>query len=115
MILSESAAATRISSSWKGFKVRKIFSALEKVDSLTEYDQHSDHFDEAIKMNPALQHFISAWEAALLKTNTRLLNSLPGCSCWDCNPVENESWEYPDDREGSGGDWMWNEGGYNDW
>lgn len=108
MILTESAAATRISSSWKGSKVRKIFSALEKVDSWETLEEQYSHFDQAIKMNPALQQFISAWEAAVQKTNIRLLNSNPDCSCWNCR-------EYPDDREDSGGDWMWNEGGYNDW
>lgn len=115
--LSQSEAATSIISSWKGFKVRKIFSTLEKVNSWEEYHDQWKVFDKEISKDPAFQQFLLAWEAALLKTDNRIWKSGRPCSCVNCKIIESEFWTYPEDDEPSdgGGDWMWNEGGYNDW
>lgn len=101
-VLSDSDAATRIVSVWKGFHVRKIFSAIENIHSWAEYDDISSK-------TPTQANFLSAWEAALQKLSRRLCEQDALCRCF-CGYDDCE-----DDRSDPG-DWMWNDGGgYNDW
>lgn len=116
-VLSDSVAATRIISLWKGFKVRKIFSKMEKVNSWDHYDERRQLFDEIISKDPAFVQFRLAWEMALEKTDHRLWKAEHSCYCQKlCGGVpEGTTWDYPDDDPSDPGDWMWNEGGYCDW
>lgn len=111
-LISESDAATRIVSLWKGFRVRKIFSTLDHVKTWSEYDENLSLFDESICKNPAHANFLTAWNAALDKADHRLWKSENGCQCHSCYPSE-RSWSY---EEEDTTDWMWNDGGgYCDW
>lgn len=118
-ILSDSDAATRIISLWKGFKVRKIFSKMDTVQSWDVFDERRELFDEIISKSPAHARFVLAWEAALEKTDHRLWKSENGCYCQNlCGGCpENFNWSYPDQEDDSEPtDWMWNDGGgYCDW
>jgi len=107
--ISESDAATCIISFWKGFKVRRIFSKMESIETWDALDEQRSIFDEEISKSP---EYAMAWEIALKKTDDRL-----------CSEEHKYSfqhwWTYQqDNNDGYGdnsGDWMWNEGGYNDW
>lgn len=116
-VLSETDAATRITSVWKGFKVRTIFSKMDKVNSWELYDEIRLLFDEKISKSHAHSQFLLAWEIALDKTDHRLWKEENSCYCQKlCGGVpDGSTWDYPDDDPSDPGDWMWNEGGYCDW
>lgn len=113
--ISDSDAVTRISSLWKGFKVRTVFSKMDKVNSWELYDEIRELFDEKISKSSAHTRFVLAWETALEKTNHRLWKCEHGCFCEHlCGGAPPMAWEQDDDDEPT--DWMWNDGGgYCDW
>lgn len=115
--ISDSDAATRISSVWKGFKVRTIFSKMDKVDSWELYDDSRLLFDETICKSAVHARFVLAWEIALEKTNHRLWKCEHGCFCQHlCGGAPLIQWDSYDEDDDDPTDWYWNDGGgYCDW
>jgi hypothetical protein len=109
-ILSNTDAATRISSIWKGYQIRKIFSDLQAVNSWWEYTKFEDRFNDKKEEYPS--YLTSAWEVGLNETYKRLSEEMAShCQCSWCV-------YYPDeqDQDDTEPDWHWNDGGgYNDW
>ncbi len=108
--LSPSDLSTRVSSLWKGYRVRKIFADLHSVNSWDEYDSLLLGFTKKLYENPSLADLRPAWNLALDKINNRLSaqDIYEHCACSGCNYYED------DDDEPS--DWYWNDGGgYADW
>ena len=108
--LSTSELSTRISSLWKGYRVRKIFTDLEAVNSWDEFLSLDDAYYRKAEENPSLS-YLPALYAALNKTYQRLWDEddkVP-CTCSWCVC-------YPDDQEDDDGNTGldWNESGYFD-
>jgi hypothetical protein len=96
--LTSAELSTRLSSLWKGYCVRKIFSDLNAVNSWAVFDSLDMSYIKKIETIPSLSYQITAWDAALDKTYDRLT----------------QDYYYPDD-EGYGETGLdWNESGYFD-
>jgi hypothetical protein len=106
--LTSAELSTRLSSLWKGYCVRKIFSDLNAVNSWDVFDSLDMSYIKKIEKIPSLSYQITAWDAALDKTYIRLTQDYyDECSCSYC--------AYHQGDEGYGETGLdWNESGYFD-
>jgi hypothetical protein len=106
MPLSSTDLSTRISSLWKGYKTRKIFTDHYAVSNWDDYDELNYSYNKKVA-EKAPDYILLAWDAALDKTFHRLSRLYPHpCSC--CQDDHDNYDDYGD----TGLDW--NESGYFD-
>lgn len=100
-----STTVTRISSLWKGYRVRKVFTDLKTVDNWDDYDNKYFVFECDICRSEAHKNEVIAWQVALRLADERI------CELSRANHYD-VYYEYDDPEP----DWHWNDGsGYNDW